>query len=31
LKYGDDEVLPILRKINEAHRAQLSKNASKAK
>jgi hypothetical protein len=31
VKYGEDEVLPILRKINEAHRAQLAKNASERK
>lgn len=31
VKYGDEEVLPILRKINEEHRAQLIKNASTSK
>jgi len=30
-KYGDDAVLPILRMINEAHRAQLLKEAEERK
>jgi TPR repeat protein len=31
VQYGDEDVLPILRKINEAHRAQLAKDAAKSK